>query len=53
MALSLIQKDGWKIIYDDLGAEGKAICDVCGDGEYLELPETIMKGLQGYIRFPE
>ncbi|MBR1780810.1 MAG: hypothetical protein IJ751_05340 [Oscillospiraceae bacterium] len=41
MAMSLIHKDGWKIIYDDMGEAGKAICDVSGDGEYLELPDSI------------
>lgn len=37
-------------------AEGGGKTQVCGkmpDGSDLELPETIMKDLQGYIRFPE
>ncbi len=37
-------------------AEGAGTGKVCGkwpDGKDLELPETIMKDLQGYIRFPE
>ncbi len=37
-------------------AEGGGKTQVCGkmpDGSDLELPETIMKDLQGYVRFPE
>ena len=37
-------------------AEGGGKTEVCGkmpDGSDLELPETIMKDLSGYIRFPE
>ena len=36
--------------------EGGGKTQVCGkmpDGSDLELPETIMKDLSGYIRFPE